>query len=676
MFLFLLARTGLEAVAESKKGFLIEENPRLELPARGSAVLSIYVTSGDGTTISNASIRVRQLKFPNGNLHEHPEAIVKATSSPFEATADGRAVMFEIDEAQLTQPGDYKVTIVFAPPAGDTTHGSTFTTAILHRAGIELNLDELKDQVIPIKRWTPWCPASGGGAVLVRETSGKGALSTLAATGDEILEEKTREQSGARLATAWDAAVTGDRIRRLRLHVKDVSETGLFSTRVIFSSPALSADKILPLKVAVSDAFLCPLLVIVFGVLGGFGVRYLAEVWRPRKENEVLLIRLRAEIERSLRLIELPAKGERLRALRGKLLEAEEANSAGRAPAAKTLLDDVNAGLATFEKEEATQKAEVREALAKWNEAVSLFDLEIKREADPTTAERQLVAERPQSSDKIDTALAINAVDAAKRELAILDRKLTDLRNDRTRRALDALESELTNLPNSADEKKPAWDAMRAARSDLLNGNWDAARGRLPTIKSEIEILQQQVPKASGARGSQLRPVPLVEAIQIVVNTPAASRLAHSEIHFAITGAPGVVQQTRWTFGGDGSTTTQTGETAHLFEEAGEYLVSAEIKVEGKEDALRVEPVSLRVLPSRDDREIAGARRQLARSEWLMTGLALIVAPATGMLALYAGKNFGTLADYLTAFLWGFAIDTGVRGFAQTFRRFDRPSAS
>src|SRR5262249_33253367 len=101
-----------------------------------------------------------------------------------------------------------------------------------------------------------------------------------------------------------------------------------------------------------------------------------------------------------------------------------------------------------------------------------------------------------------------------------------------------------------------------------------------------------------------------------------------------------------------------------------------EIEVEGGRPASEIEPFSLTVLPDRTELQIEDVRRKLAASEWLMTGLALVVAPVTGMLALYAGKNFGTLADYLTAFLWGFAIDTGVRGFAETFRRFDRPSAS
>jgi hypothetical protein len=55
---------------------------------------------------------------------------------------------------------------------------------------------------------------------------------------------------------------------------------------------------------------------------------------------------------------------------------------------------------------------------------------------------------------------------------------------------------------------------------------------------------------------------------------------------------------------------------------------------------------------------------RVQRSDLLLSLVALVLAGLTGVLALYVGKAFGTLSDYLLAFLWGFGIDNSVRGFA------------
>jgi len=54
-----------------------------------------------------------------------------------------------------------------------------------------------------------------------------------------------------------------------------------------------------------------------------------------------------------------------------------------------------------------------------------------------------------------------------------------------------------------------------------------------------------------------------------------------------------------------------------------------------------------------------------------ISGVALLLAAITGLLYLYLGtrKPFGSIQDYLLAFLWGFGIDNSVRGFTDILKK-------
>ena len=63
-----------------------------------------------------------------------------------------------------------------------------------------------------------------------------------------------------------------------------------------------------------------------------------------------------------------------------------------------------------------------------------------------------------------------------------------------------------------------------------------------------------------------------------------------------------------------------------------------------------------------------GAR--LGTSEVLVAVVSAVVATCTGLLALYA-MPFGRFDQYVGAFLWGFGIDSSVRGFRAVFQKLD-----
>jgi hypothetical protein len=65
-----------------------------------------------------------------------------------------------------------------------------------------------------------------------------------------------------------------------------------------------------------------------------------------------------------------------------------------------------------------------------------------------------------------------------------------------------------------------------------------------------------------------------------------------------------------------------------------------------------------------------GTCRVLVHSSTIaLSAFAGVVACLTGLAALWAGKPFGTPADYLLAFLRGFGIDGSIRGFSAVASR-------
>jgi hypothetical protein len=60
---------------------------------------------------------------------------------------------------------------------------------------------------------------------------------------------------------------------------------------------------------------------------------------------------------------------------------------------------------------------------------------------------------------------------------------------------------------------------------------------------------------------------------------------------------------------------------------------------------------------------------RLNAADAAVTVLSLALAVVTAFAALYVDKPFGALGDYLNAFLWGFGIDSGVRGVAAIMAR-------
>ena len=75
------------------------------------------------------------------------------------------------------------------------------------------------------------------------------------------------------------------------------------------------------------------------------------------------------------------------------------------------------------------------------------------------------------------------------------------------------------------------------------------------------------------------------------------------------------------------------------------------------------------VIPGEAEKFEEQARYVLKGMDFIIFVISLLLATVTGLLFLYVGKVFGSLSEYLWAFLWGFGIDTAVKGYTAVYTK-------
>lgn len=69
--------------------------------------------------------------------------------------------------------------------------------------------------------------------------------------------------------------------------------------------------------------------------------------------------------------------------------------------------------------------------------------------------------------------------------------------------------------------------------------------------------------------------------------------------------------------------------------------------------------------------EILEERRRIAQLDLGIIGISALVAVVSGIWVLYAGRPFGSAAQYCEAIVWGFGIENTVRGFAAVLNKVE-----
>jgi hypothetical protein len=386
-------------------------------------------------------------------------------------------------------------------------------------------------------------------------------------------------------------------------------------------------------------------------------------------------------VNRRRGLVKSGDKGRKLEAIADRLRDAEEKNDLGQANDARALLDQAEKSLDDFRKAEAAAQDQARGRRLQLKTQLASY----RQSRDPLspeetdflqTADRKLAgAEELLSAEAVDGATEVlDEVQAGFDSIraSTLDKQVADLR-------------EKLRVLKVADAKKAEKDAAGREPDEIealiKQKKFDDAWQRTNELAAKLVSLRDPAPRLPGPP-ALLKPAyrPTTPALQtrIVVAGPPETRTTDTPLGFRIDDAQRLLRdgdEYRWYFEPGHTATTEAPRASHQFSEEGGYSVKVEVwRGTNREFAMQLSE-SVTVLPGRTRREVMGVERAVLMTDLALTIVALILACLTGVLYLYVNKPFGSLADYLGAILWGFGIDSGVRGFTAVFKRISTQGA-
>jgi len=106
----------------------------------------------------------------------------------------------------------------------------------------------------------------------------------------------------------------------------------------------------------------------------------------------------------------------------------------------------------------------------------------------------------------------------------------------------------------------------------------------------------------------------------------------------------------------------------HAFSVAGKTTISVSLRDENDVEQKKLFR-KIEIHKSALDDDYTTGVAKLRRIDWTLAIISALIATTSGIWLLYAGRVFGTPANYLEAFLWGFGIDNGVRGVAAVMQK-------
>jgi hypothetical protein len=191
--------------------------------------------------------------------------------------------------------------------------------------------------------------------------------------------------------------------------------------------------------------------------------------------------------------------------------------------------------------------------------------------------------------------------------------------------------------------------------------------GQPADSKSQLDRAQQLLDDFAQAAVAQVEAARLTEP-HIEVRDAPRDRTTDTQIRFRVVGlSPALATEdtVRWYFGDGSAPETRSGEaTSHRFPEPDDYDIVAEV-LRGKGQTIDPQLAQrVTIAPGRTAVQLKSLWRQIQAADVALSGIALALACLLGLEYLYVGKTFGSLTDYITAILWGFGLDNGVRGFS------------
>lgn len=619
-----------------------------------------------GAPVENLKIVIKEVKKAQGQnvsfLSSPSEAIEFNNAST--VTSDGLEITVTIHKSKFFQPGDYQVILRFL---GDKAQPLTQNLTIIQPAAI-VNAEELKDRTFKLTRYFPGWAASGSYPVLLYESDQQSAIRKLnAACQEAVLWEKNGIQAPGTVSVTPEntACLAWNEKLHLELKFSGFQDSGTFKMNLLLISPSFVKPIPIPMKIEVSDFWFWPLLVIITGVLLGLLITYVAKKYKPRQENILRLTKLKGIVERLSARTNDTVKLGKLTSLGQQLRDAEEKNQAGDFAGATTLLNTAENDLRNFQKEDLNERIEKRKA-------VSALKIEIKQyqqdqHLKPVYRQELAALGLLPDLEAAETHLAREEVDQAQ-ELF----QKCQTRFDKFRKTM--LEKELRDREGMIGSLDTASQTALSPLVETIKNNLSA--NQLDQAFDNLEELQKQMDKISGplplgARIFRAREIARVKEAEgeITVTNAPENRTSDSIIKFSLQGRLPDHDSVTWDFGDGYPTDTKTDDVKdnneHTYHYSGTYTVQACLIKDQKE--VKSIPGQVEILPGQTEMSVKEIEKTLRLTDWVIFGTAVILAGLTGMVFLYVGKPFGSLQDYLSAFLWGFGIDSSIKGFSAVY---------
>lgn len=305
----------------------------------------------------------------------------------------------------------------------------------------------------------------------------------------------------------------------------------------------------------------------------------------------------------------------------------------------------------------------------------------------------------------LDQLLRVTLDPAKEKKLQDLDRRLRDAEDrnlvgdqDGAKSLLDQLEKDVDAFRQQqaiefADTRKGLEDQRLKVREYLDKALDDSRKEELTALSGDLDRVEQylainELDRAKGLLAEEQNKLTGFEAVQrgvkisfaaleqrkkdekaITVANKPENCTTDSVIRFHLRGTFPQDCVVQWFFG-DATPTASGGlDYDHTYDRSDNFRVEARVmKDQEVTDHLSQQ---IMILPGQKEKSLAAIRNRLFYTDLTISGVALLLAAITGLLYLYlgTGKPFGSIQDYLLAFLWGFGIDNSVRGFTDVLKK-------
>jgi hypothetical protein len=243
-------------------------------------------------------------------------------------------------------------------------------------------------------------------------------------------------------------------------------------------------------------------------------------------------------------------------------------------------------------------------------------------------------------------------------------------------RAIDLLQGEIQaddQLPN--DKKKNLFKELDEAATCLRLNDINQADAKFKEVEKKyhaqkVSLTTKSIEFGGHGEGAVMARVSRTrqkqeDASELGCLTEPESWEIGKIIRFAVSAHKSDDQtEYSWNFGDGSKTVKRIGarglKAHHKYDIAGSFKVT--MTIESHENG-RHEELTLPIAINGSMVDIL--TKQIAAVDRQISLFTIVLASLTGILALYfTGRPFGSLADYLGAFIWGFGLDAGVKGLS------------